>query len=131
MEKELNEAAVDGYRVRGGSLMNVLVEKGESPAKYSYRVIGAIRGATSQDEIRQAGREGFRVLTAAIMHNPGSKLELVFLMERSATGAHSYEYCFLDPTHTADMLDGLQRGGFAPVALVLHGSYFLLFEKER
>jgi hypothetical protein len=105
LEKELNEVAADGYRVKGGSLMNVLVEKGELPAKYSYRVIGAIRGATIQDEIRQAGREGFRVLTAAIMHNPSAKLEIVFLMERSATGAHSYEYALLDPTHTADMLD--------------------------
>ena len=132
MEKEINQAAADGYRVKGGSFMNVLVEKVDAPpAKYTYRVIGASRGTTLQDEIQQAGREGYRVVPSAIMGNPGSKSETVVLMEHAAANSRSYEYHFVIPSADSmgPELDGLLANGFAPVGLFMHVTYVILFEK--
>jgi hypothetical protein len=128
LEKELNEAGANGYRVRGGSFMNVLVEQAEPAAKFSYRVIGTRRANTAIEEIQQAGRDGYRVLPFAIMDNPSTKLEVVFLLERSAASAPSYEYVPSElGSHT--LLDGLVTKGFTPAALVYQGDYFILFER--
>ena len=100
MEKEINQAAAEGYRVKGGSFMNVLVEKvDDQSAKCNYRVIAVTRGTTLRDEIRQAGREGYRVVPSAVMGNPGSKLETVVVMEHSAEGSRSYRVPFCGPPY--------------------------------
>ena len=108
--------------------MNVLVEQADPTAKFSYRVIGTRRANTAIEEIQQAGRDGYRMLPFAIMDNPSTKGEVVFLLERSTASASSYEYVHLVfGSHT--FLDGLVSKGFAPAALVYQGDYFILFER--
>ena len=120
LERELNEAASAGYRVVGGSLMSVALQKVDiSTTTYSYKVVGANRGNTLAAEIQQAGREGYRVLPGAIMPNPGSRLETVVVMERPSTALRSYEYAFVAPSANASAaLVDLGEKAFTPVALI-------------
>ncbi len=92
MEKELNEAAAEGYAVKGGSFMNVLLEtRGNPSPAVSYRVIGANRGTTLQEELRQAGRLGYRVVPSSIMKNPSSKLETAVVMENARADSRAIQ----------------------------------------
>lgn len=132
LEKEINEAAGGGYRVIGGSLMSVALERVDDPSTtYTYRVVGAVRGPTLATEIQQAGRDGYRLLPTAIMSNPGSRLETVVVMERASTPSRSYEYDFVNPTENVAhlALSRLEEAGFTPVGLLLHAGYSVVFEK--
>ena len=120
VENEVKQAAGEGYRVVGGSFMNVLLERREgSQPEHVYRVIGAIRGKTLQTEIDEAGRAGFRVVPTAIMSNPNSKAETVVVMERTPPGLRRYEYEWVSVTTLAGSrtLDDVSEAGFAPIAL--------------
>jgi hypothetical protein len=130
LEKELNEAAAGGYRVKGGSFMNMLLEQSEGSAKYSYRVLGAARGSTIREEIDAAARDGYRVLPSAIMANPSSKAEVVFVLERSNENPRAYKYAFVDAEGPLVAVESKVQEGFTPVALVQHGGYNILFERE-
>jgi len=137
LERELNEAASTGYRVVGGSLMSVALQKVDtSTTTYSYRVIGAVRGETLGAEIQQAGRDGYRVLSGAIMANPGSRAETVLVMERASTPSRSYEYTFVtsSPEASAELVS-LGEKAFTPVALVapaLGGpTYSIILERAQ
>ena len=119
MAMEINQAASGGYRVKDGSLMNVLVEKVEGfSERYSYRLVGATRGTTLLNEIQLAGREGYRVVPSEFMGNPSAKLETVILMERAAGSSRSYEYRLVSPTaeKLSGVLDDFVASGFVPVA---------------
>jgi hypothetical protein len=150
IEKELNKAAREGFRVAGGSLMNVLLEKVTgNPPERSYRVIGAIRGKTLQNEVDEAGRAGFRVVRAAIMANPNSKAETVVVMERVPSSASRFQYGWISASRLAadsSVLDDFSGAGYAPIALWRLGfvpvdefgnpvgddaeSYFILLERR-
>ena len=106
----------------------MLVEQADPAAKFSYRVIGTRQANTAVKEIQQAGRDGYRLLPVAIMDNPSTKQEVVFLLERSTASASSYEYVHsLLKSHA--FLDDLVTKGFAPAALVYQQDYFMLFER--
>ena len=141
MEKEINEAAAEEYRVLGSALMNVfLMNGGDGSAKYSYRLIGATRGSTLAKEIQQAGEDGYRLMPSTIMGNPSARAETVLLMER-ASASKSYDYDFVDPkSKTAALELAIQRkNGLSPVAILspvavgfgINGPYSIVFEKER
>lgn len=150
LEKELNQAAGAGYRMVGGSFMNVLLEKAaDTPPDCSYRVIAAIRGTTLQYELAEAGRAGYRVVPPP-MSNPNSQAETVIVMERTPGNASLYEYQYqwVAASRLADsnFTNGLSASRFGPVALwpfdlrvpdefgdrpeASAHSYFVLWEKE-
>ena len=145
LEKEINEIAARGFRVFGGSFMNVLLQR-DGPREYTYRVVGAIRTSTLTNEINEAGRAGFRLVRSAIMNNPSSKLETVVVMEHAPAETRRYDYEWLSASRiNTDGVDTLTSDGFVPVALVRFGvnptddfgnqeelgvnSYFVAFER--
>ena len=148
VEKELNQAAGEGYYVVGGSFMNVLLEKRPDAPEHSYRVVGAIRGTTLNAEVEDASRAGFRVVTSAIMNNPNSQAETVIVMERMPSSSRRYEYRWVSASRLADssVLDDFSTAGYTPIALWRVGvatvnefgvredlgreSYFILLEKR-
>ena len=141
MEKEINEAAAEGYRVLGSALMNVLLIKGgEASAQYSYRLIGTSRGSTLAKEIQQAGQDGYRLMPSTIMGNPSARAETVLLMERAVI-SKAYDYDFVDAkSQTAALELATQKNnGLSPVAIMspvavgfgINGPYHIVVEKER
>jgi hypothetical protein len=132
MERELNETAAKGFRVTGASLMKVMLEENEDPsAKLEYKLIAAVRYETLKNEIIAAGREGFRIVPRAIMHN---QQENILIMERPAGSGKPNEYQLIETDlKTRDMLDRtilpLEDQGFSPVSLFLHHKYIVVMEK--
>lgn len=91
LEKDLTEAAAEGFRVIGagfGYLTVVMArEPGSTPTPLEYRVIAMIRVATAVKELQAAGAEGFRI--ASISENGP---EGVFILHRSPRTADRFEY---------------------------------------
>jgi hypothetical protein len=93
-------------RMKSGSLMNVLLERSEATAKYSYRVVGASRGSTLREEIEGAARP-------------------IPVRRRRSSSCLNARMGVRVPTSTRSWMHG-----FVPAALVPHGGYTILLEKS-
>lgn len=90
-EKDLGEAAAQGFRVIGVStgLMSVVMARdaGPAPEPTEYRVIATMRIQTGAEELSAAGAEGFRTAGTAVH---GS--EWVFILHRRPGTSERFGY---------------------------------------
>ena len=132
MERELNEAAAEGFRVTGASLMKVMLEEDrDSAGRLEYRLLAAVRYGTLKNEIIAAGREGFRIVPRAVMDN---QQQTIIIMERAVGSTKPYEYELIETDlKTRDTLDQsilpLEAQGYVPIGMFLHHKYIVVMEK--
>lgn len=119
MQKELDEAARQGFRVLTGSPkgdeMLLILERQTQPAEsYAYRLLATQRTSTMEKELSDAGRDGFRVLPQTAIAKGD---EVVVVLERTPGTAKRYEYRLLATQRTSTLEKEINEAGRAGFVL--------------
>jgi hypothetical protein len=114
MEKELNEAAQQGFRflgvsggdtsaLGGGEVVVIMVNDG-TPSRREYRLLATSRTGTMQDEIQQAADNGFEYLGQTVFNSAFGGKEVAVILERNPDAPpQRYEYKLLAAERTSTM----------------------------
>jgi hypothetical protein len=136
LEKELNEAAAQGYRlestmggeIRGGEIITVMAKvKGNS--KYHYRLLATSRTGTMEKELQEAAAEGYDYAGYT------ARGEVIVILERdtSKPAKKNYDYKLLATSRTSTMqkeLDDATVAGYEFVAVIRRGEVITFLRKK-
>ncbi|MEE2638275.1 MAG: hypothetical protein VYE68_13715 [Acidobacteriota bacterium] len=123
MERELNEAAEQGYRFQavmggdtsfGGSEVVALVMRGgdATSGRYVYRLLATGQTSTMQEELKEAGGEGFEYRGQTVFESFFGGEEVVVILERDDDApALQYDYLLLATTRTSTLEEELSEAG--------------------
>lgn len=135
MEREMNEAADEGYRfaqVMGGetaadSELVAIMVRDPGRARRSYLVLATSSTSTMQDELQEAGAEGYDYRGQTVYESFFGGEEIVVILERDDDMPTRFEYELLATTLTSTMEDELRavgRRGFEAVGLTVGETAF-------
>lgn len=138
MEREMNQAADEGFRfveVMGGEtaadseLVVVMVrDPGRRGSyRYSYRLLATSRTSTMQNELQEAGADGYDYRGQTVYESFFGGDEIVVILERDEDASARFEYELLATTLTSTMEDELRavgRRGFEAVGLTVGETAF-------
>jgi len=129
MERELNQAAFDGYRFAamhagetafGGRELVTITERDPDETvwhRYDYLVLATSRTSTMERELNEAADDGFRLVGQTVFETEFGGAEVIAVMERDINGADPiWEYELLATNRTSTMqreLNEAGRDGFA------------------
>jgi hypothetical protein len=124
MEKEMNQAAAEGFRFEGamggetaggGSEMVVVMsrEPAANGPRYGYRLLATNKTSTMQKELGEAGAAGFIYIGQTIYNSAFGGREVVVILERSTAAETAYEYKLLATARTSTMQKELNEAGRA------------------
>jgi hypothetical protein len=124
MEKEMNQAAAEGFRFEGamggdtaGGGNEMVVMMSREPAadgpRYNYRLLATNKTSTMQKELSEAGAAGFLYSGQTIYDSAFGGREVVVILERSAAAETAYEYKLLATARTSTMQKELNEAGRA------------------
>jgi hypothetical protein len=124
MEKEMNQAAAEGFRFEGamggetaGGGNEMVVVMSREPAaggpRYDYRLLATNKTSTMQKELSEAGAAGFIYSGQTIYNSAFGGREVVVILERSAAAETAYEYKLLATARTSTMQKELNEAGRA------------------
>jgi hypothetical protein len=141
MQKELDEAAAQGFRVRVGSptsgaeMVLLLERAAKPPDTYRYKLLATARTSTMEKELNEAAEGGFRLLpqTMIAKQQVFGAQEIVVLLERPPKPTKRYEYKLLATSRTSTMQKEVaeaQAAGFAVVGMVSRGEHLVILERE-
>ncbi len=122
LERELNQAAQEGFRfegVMGGETafggnesVAVMSRAEDSEALYEYKLLATNKTSTMERELREAGRRGFEVRGKTIFETAFGGKELVVILERSRSGDLApVDYKLLATSRTSTMQRELNEAG--------------------
>jgi hypothetical protein len=126
MEKEMNQAAADGFRFEGvmggetagggGEAVVIMSHKpnGAGP-RYEYRLLATNKTSTMQKELNGAGAAGFLYIGQTVYDSAFGGREVVVILERQESSKTVYEYKLLATNRTSTMqkeLNEAARDGF-------------------
>jgi hypothetical protein len=126
MEKEMNQAAADGFRFEGvmggetaggGDEAVVIMShkpNGASP-RYEYRLLATNKTSTMQKELNAAGAAGFLYIGQTVYDSAFGGREVVVILEGQESSKTVYEYKLLATNRTSTMqkeLNEAARDGF-------------------
>lgn len=131
MEKELNEAAVAGYRfsrvmggkaTNGGQVIIAMVKEPVVPGKEvrKYRLLATTRTSTMQAEMQQLADQGYSYLDHTVFESAAGGKEVAVIMELDSSrnkGPRS-SYRLLATTRASTMERELQDAGAQGYALL-------------
>ncbi|MDX2033309.1 MAG: hypothetical protein SF339_21725 [Blastocatellia bacterium] len=127
MEKEMNQAAAQGFRFEGtmggetaagGNEIVVIMSRragGGNNGRYDYRLLATRKTSTMTKELNQAGAEGFLYTGQSIYDTAFGGREVVVILERTDSRKVAYEYQLLATNRTSTQekeLNGAGRDGF-------------------
>ena len=132
MEKEMNDAAREGFRVNalmggetafGGNeavvVMSRLPGDEEKGRRYEYRLLAANRTSTMQQEIQDAGELGFEYVGQSVFESRFGGKEVVVVLERDhESGISSIQYLLLAASRTSTLEKELIEAGEEGYTLV-------------
>ena len=142
MEKEVNEAAAQGYRILVGSPtsgkeMAIFMERvATSSEPYKYKLLATTRTGTMQKELNEAAEGGYRLLPRTLIGKAPvlvGSVEIVVLLERPPTEQKRYEYKLLATSLTSTLQKETaeaQAAGFVIVGMVSRGEHMVILERE-
>ena len=88
LEKEVIQAASQGFRIIGWGYMTVVLERTSGETRPAdVRVIATTKLATAEQELRQAGEEGYRLIAT-----PDAANETICVMQRMPGNPERYNY---------------------------------------
>jgi len=122
MEKELNEAAAEGYvfsAVMGGEtafggkeVVAVMVRKpGEPGESRRYKLLATNKTTTLQKELREAGAAGFDYCGQTVFVSAFGGKEVSVILERNSANRRLIEYKTLATSRTETMQKELREAG--------------------
>jgi hypothetical protein len=128
MEKELNEAAEDGYvfafvmgggTAGGNEVVAVMSRPDGSRPRYSYRLLATSRTSTMQKELQEAADAGFEYRGQTIFKSTFGGDEVVCILERDKDAAGPRpNYKLLATTKTSTLDKELNEAGAAGYQVV-------------
>ena len=123
MEKELNQAAAQGYRfshamggksANGGQEVIVAMVKDhtrEDREPRSYRLLATARTSTMQKELQQLAEDGYAYRDQTVFETAFGGHEVVVIMERDPAARNRASYRLLATTKTSTMQKELEEAG--------------------
>jgi hypothetical protein len=141
MQKELEEAAAQGFRIVAsssscgqGEMVLFLERLAQPPSTYRYQLLATTRTGTMQKELNAAAKDGFRLLPRTTIAKEGLlSNEIVLVLERPPQVEKQYEYKLLATSLTATLqkeVSAAEAEGFVLVGLVSRGENMVVMEKE-
>ena len=141
MQKELDQAAAEGYRVKvgaptSGTEMAVFLQKekaGDEP--FQYKLLATTRTKTMNKELNQAASEGFRLIPSTMVAKDrtfGSP-EIVMILEKNPNSRARYEYKLLATTRTKTLQKEVREAseaGYKLVGMVSRDEHMVVMERE-
>ena len=138
MEREMNEAAELGYRFQGvmgggtafgGSELVTIMMRGASTAgRFSYRLLATNQTSTMQEEMQQAGNEGYDYRGLTVYKSEFGGDEVIVIMEHDNDAPPvRYEFLLLATSRTSTLqkeLTDAGHQGFESVGLSVGQTYF-------
>jgi hypothetical protein len=124
MEKEMNQAAAEGFRfggamggetAGGGNEMVVIMSRkpdADGP-RYDYRLLATNKTSTMEKELSGAGAAGFLYAGQTIYNSAFGGREVVVILERSVGEKTAYEYRLLATNKTSTMQKEMSEAGRA------------------
>ncbi|MEQ1897630.1 MAG: energy transducer TonB [Vicinamibacterales bacterium] len=116
LEKEIADAAAEGFHTIAAGAMNVIMEREPgSASRVEYKLVATTKVATSERELNDFGAQGFH-LVAAPMSNTN---EGVFILERvpGTTAKFEHRIAQLVPATINNIMRGAEGAGFQIVVL--------------
>jgi len=126
MERELNQAAFDGYRFAaihagetafGGRELVTIAERDPDETiwhRYDYLVLATSRTSTMERELNAAAADGFRLVGQTVFETAFGGAEVIAVMERDINGTDpTWEYALLATNRTSTMERELNQAGRA------------------
>jgi hypothetical protein len=141
MQKEIDEAASQGYRILMGSPtsgeeMALFMQKTvSSGAGYQYKVLATTRTGTMEKELNELAEQGYRLLPSTMIAKKQmiGAVEIVALLERAPNSNRKYQYKLLATSRTGTLqkeVTEAQSAGFVIVGMVSRGEHMVIVEKE-
>jgi len=131
MQKEMNEAAAQGFRfggVMGGEtafggseVVVTMIRDGaaEQGGRFQYRLLATSKTSTMQKEMQQAGDEGFEYKGQTVFSTTFGGKEVVVILERDRNEkTRAYDYKLLATSKTSTMQKELTEAGRQGYAFV-------------
>ena len=124
MEKEMNQAAAEGFRfggamggetAGGGNEMVVIMSRkpdADGP-RYDYKLLATNKTSTMQKELSGAGAAGFLYTGQTIYDSAFGGREVIVILERSESEKTAYEYRLLATNKTSTMEKEMSEAGRA------------------
>lgn len=126
MEKEMNQAAAEGYRFDGtmggetagggNEIVVILSRRASTKAeRFQYKLLATNKTSTMQKELTQAGADGFGYVGQTVYNSAFGGREVVVILERSDSQRVTYEYRLQATSRTSTMekeLNAAGRDGF-------------------
>ena len=124
MEKEMNQAAAEGFRfggamggetaVGGNEMVVIMSRKPDADGpRYDYRLLATNKTSTMQKELSGAGAAGFLYAGQTIYDSAFGGREVIVILERSESEKTAYEYRLLATNKTSTMQKEMSEAGRA------------------
>lgn len=122
-EKEMNQAAAEGFRFEGvsggetavgGSEVVVIMSKqnGDNANRYQYKLLATKRTGTMQKELSEAGENGFEYRGQTVFNTTFGGQEVVVILEKDTSIVNRrFEYKLLATSKTSTMQKELNEVG--------------------
>ncbi len=141
MQKELNEASEQGYRIKvgaptSGSEIAVFLSRDGSVEKpYKYKLLATTRTKTMQKELNQMAASGYRLIPSTMIAKKRTfgGIEIVMIMERPPSVTKHYKYILLATTRTSTLqkeVSEAKNAGFVLVGMVSRDEHMVIMERE-
>ena len=140
MQKELDEAAAQGFRVVTGSPTStnewaVLLERvADASAPYRYKLLATTKISTMRKELNEAAAEGYRLLPRTMTSKSSLlSVEVVMLVEKAPNSDRRYEYRLYATTSEKKMRAEIEKAeaeGFTLAGMVSRGEHMVIMERE-
>jgi len=124
MQKEMQQAADDGFRFEGvsgggtafgGSEVLVLMSKNagaNASGRFQYKLLATSKTSTMQKEIQEAGNNGFQYKGQVVFETFFGGEEVVVILEKDAKAElKKYEYKLLATSKTSTMQKEINQSG--------------------
>jgi len=141
MQKELDEASTEGYRIvmgsptAGNEMALFLQRTAKPPDTYAYKLLATTRTGTMQKELNELADGGFRLMPSTMIAKKQviGGIEIVALLERPPMATKQYEYKLLATNQTGTLqkeASEAQAAGFIIVGMVSRGEHMVVMERE-
>lgn len=141
MQKEINEAAAQGYRIlvgaptSGSEMALFLSRDGTVSEPYQYKLLATTRTGTMQKEMNEAADAGYRLIPSSMISKKQllGGVEIVMIMERPPNPKKTYEYKLLATSRTSTLqkeATEAKEAGFVIVGMVSRDEHMVVVERE-
>ncbi|MBK8466890.1 MAG: hypothetical protein IPL32_13760 [Chloracidobacterium sp.] len=142
MQKEINEAAGQGYRIvvgaptSGSEMALFLSRDGTVADPFQYKLLATTRTGTMQKEMNEVADAGYRLIPSTMIAKKQfiGGIEIVMILERPPIVRKEYEYKLLATSRTSTLqkeVTEAKEAGYLVVGMVSRGEHMVVMERER